>query len=89
VPGRHPRNAAPHFAASARAPSAAKAETGANASFQANGLQASMIIFECAVWPRLRSAASMRGSSAELYALASAKSDGSTSSSTMTTSLAM
>jgi len=47
--GRHPRNAAPHFAARASASTSAKAETGANVSFQANGLQASMIIFECAV----------------------------------------
>ena len=105
--GRHPRNAAPHFAARASASTSAKAETGANVSFQANGLQASMIIFECAVCSRLRLAASMRGSSAELQALrmistvsdgsqrvatahvTSARSDGSTSSSTMTTSLAM
>src|SRR3984893_13370036 len=46
------RNAASHLSSSARASSRASAEVWGNSSFHANGLHASMIIFECEVSPR-------------------------------------
>src|ERR1043166_4600182 len=97
------RKAAIHLSWIARASSRESAEVRGNSSFHANGLHASMIIFECEVSPRSRASPPMRGSSAELQAwrtmstdsdgsqrvaiahMTSARSDGSTSSSTVTT----
>ncbi len=62
-------NALPHFASIVRASSGEIADTGGNRSFQANGLTASMMSFECDVTPSSRSTGAMRGSSADDHAL--------------------
>src|SRR5215831_11165259 len=91
-----------HFCSTIRVSSWVIAEIGGNWLSHANGLHASMIIFECEVAPISLRSGGMRGSSAELHAslimstdsdgsqrvaiahITSARSEGSTSSSTTT-----